>query len=404
MCNISIAPYMPFQRMKIINQQIFSGIDVSFIQMRPNRRFCPICHKCSSRGVSIHDWEERSIRDLNLGQMKVYLHCRYRKILCPTCQKVRIEDLDCFDPYQRVTKRFACYIHDLCKMMTITEVAEHLGLDWKTVKEIDQTFLEEDYGKPNLDGLRILAIDEIAIKKRHQYMTVILDYETGRVVWMTKDRTYESLSRFFKMMTKKQKNNLQAIAMDMWDPYIMAVAFHVPHVKIVFDLYHVVAAFNRVIDAVRNAEYRKASLSSQKIIRGSRYLLLMNKRNIRKKKARQHLNQLLKINTTLSKVYILKDKLKKLWNYSSRAWAEKALDNWCLLARTIHYKIVRQFTNRIERYAYGILNHCLFPINSAKLEGTNNKIKVIKRKAFGFHDTKYFMLKVIQAFDPLNGR
>ncbi len=404
MCNTSIAPYLPYQRMKIISQQVFSGIDVSFINMRPNKRFRPICHQCSSQGVSIHDWEERPIRDLNLGQTTIYLHCRYRKIICPTCQKVRIEDLECFDPYQRVTKRLARYIFKLCKTMTIAEVAEHLGLDWKTVKEIDQTFLEEEYGTPNLNGLRILAIDEIAIKKRHQYMTVILDYETGRIVWMTQGRSFESLHEFFQMMSEEQKSNIEAVAMDMWDPYILAVAFHVPHVKIVFDLYHVVAAFNRVIDAIRNAEYRKASLSHRKIIRGSRYLLLMNRRKIQKREARQHLNQLLTVNTTLSKVYILKDKLKELWKYSSRAWAEKALDNWCLLARTIPHPPIKQFANRIEQYAYGILNHCLFPINSAQLEGTNNKIKVIKRKAFGFHDTRYFTLKVIQAFNPLNGR
>jgi len=401
---LSIIPYFPFERIKLLDQQIVPENNVSYIEASPSLRFHPLCHECSSHAASIHEWKQRLIRDLNLGQVKIYLNCRYRKIVCPICNKIRVEDLDCFHPYQRVTKRLARYIHDLCKKMTVTEVAEHLELDWKTVKEIDQSFLEEEYGTPNLDGLRILAVDEISIRKRHHYMTVILDYETGRVVWMTEGNSFESLHEFFQMMTEEQRNNIQAIAMDMWDPYILAVAFNLPHVKIVFDLFHVVAAFNRVIDVVRNDEYRKASLSRKKIIRGSRYLLLMNKRNIRKRRARQHLNQLLKVNTTLSKVYILKDKLKELWDYSSPVWAQKAIDSWCVLARTVRHPDVKKFADRIERYSYGILNHCRFPISSGKLEGTNNKIKVIKRKAFGFHDKRYFMLKVIQAFDPLNGR
>ena len=93
------------------------------------------------------------------------------------------------------------------------------------------------------------------------------------------------------MMSEEQKSTIQAVAMDMWDPYILAVGFHLPHVKIVFDLYHVVAAFNRVIDAVRNAEYQKASQSGRRIIKGTKYLLVMNRKNIRGRKARQHLNR-----------------------------------------------------------------------------------------------------------------
>lgn len=404
MPQLTIAPYFPFRRMKLVKQKILQEEGVTYISAVPNARFRPICHRCSSLGTAIHDWEERTIRDLSLSDKKVFLRCRYRKIFCPTCESVRIEDLECFDPYCRVTKRMAQYIHELCKVMTVQEVAKHLQLNWKTVKEIDKAFLEEEYGTPKLDGLRILAVDEIAIKKRHRYMTVVLDYETGRVVWMKEEHTCETLSQFFDLMTEQQQESLKAIAMDMWDPYIKAVQDKVPHVKIVFDLYHVVAAFGRVIDAVRNLEYQKASKSNKSVIKGTKYLLLMNKRRIRSRKARQHLNRLLQMNKTLAKLYILKDRLKCLWDYSYQACAQKAMDDWCRMARTIRYPVVRKFADRLERYSYGILNHCSYPINSAKLEGTNNKIKVIKRKAYGFHDTKYFTLKVIQAFAPPNGR
>jgi len=144
-------------------------------------------------------------------------------------------------------------------MLTVAEVADHLELDWKTVKNIDKAFLEVDYGQTDYDGLRILAVDEIAIRKGHQYMTVVLDYETGRVVWMAEGRGSDTLKGFFCEMTEAQRQGLEAIAMDMWDPYIKAVREAAPHVKIVFDLFHVVAAFGRVIDQVRMDEYREAS-------------------------------------------------------------------------------------------------------------------------------------------------
>jgi transposase len=107
--------------------------------------------------------------------------------------------------------------------MTIQEVSRHLGLDWKTVKAVDQKFLEEEYGETDYQGLRILAIDEISIRKGHRYLTVVLDYESGRVVWVGKDRKARTLRRFFSGMTAKQRKQLEAVVMDMWDPYILAV-------------------------------------------------------------------------------------------------------------------------------------------------------------------------------------
>ena len=171
-----------------------------------------------------------------------------------------------------------------------------------------------------------------------------------------------------------------------------------PQAKIVFDLFHVVANFNRVIDKVRNSEYRNASEKDKTVYKGSRYLLLKNRENLKTQQQRQHLKQLLAINETISTVMILKDKLKHLWTYRSRTWATKALDDWCSLARSINHRSVNAFANMLERYRYGILNHCDYPIHSGKLEGVNNKIKVIKRKAYGFHDLRYFTLKIYQAF------
>jgi transposase len=184
----------------------------------------------------------------------------------------------------------------------------------------------------------------------------------------------------------------------MWDPYIKAVRKKVPHPKIVFDLFHVVSQFSRVIDKVRNSEYRKASQENKEVFKGAKYLLLKNRSNVRRKKERRQLQELLKLNEIINSVLILKNKLKHIWSYRSRTWATKALDEWCALAQSLKQRSVTKFANMLDRYRYGILNHCDYAIHTGKLEGVNNKIKVIKRKAYGFQDLRYFSLKIFQAF------
>jgi transposase len=398
MSTLSILPYFPFNRVRIIKQSVSSDSDISQLTAIPDQRFSPKCHVCGSKAQRIHSHEKRSIRDLNIGSTRVWINCSYRKVICASCNRIVVENLEFFEPYIRVTRRLALFIYELCKVLTVKDVAKHFGINWKTVKTIDKYFLEQQYGETDYHDLRILAVDEIAISKGHHYMTVVLDYLSGRVVWVGKGRTKETLIDFFNGMTNEQRQTLEAVAMDMWDPYIHTVKSQVPHVKIVFDLFHVVSSFGKVIDKVRNAEFRKATKQDKDVYIGSKYILLKNKRNIRKKEHREHLKQLLSLNETINTVLILKDKLKHLWYYRSRTWAKKALDEWCLLADTLNHPYVRKFTNMLKRYSYGILNHCDYHIHTSKLEGVNNKIKVIKRKAYGFLDERYFSLKIIQAF------
>jgi len=397
---MSIAPYFPFCRVKLTRQSVASQADMAWLEAEPDERYRPVCHVCGRKSRRIHTWHKRSLRDLNMGAARVWIGCSFRKVYCAACGGVRVEDLEFFEPYKHVTKRLARYIHELCKRMTVQEVADHLGLDWKTVKDIDKAFLEKDYGRTDYSDLVILAVDEIAVHKGHRYMTVVLDYLSGRVVWVGQDRTAETLMAFFDGMTEAQKQRLKAIAMDMWNPYILAVQTKVPHVQIVFDLFHVVSAFHKVIDQVRNDECRKARKKDKAVFQGSKYLLLKNKKNLRPGEERQHLRRLLELNKTLCTVMILKDLLKKIGCYRYRGWATKRLREWCALARTLGHPEVSKFANRLECYEYGILNHCQYRIHTGRLEGVNNKIKVIKRKAYGFHDDRYFSLKVIQAFDP----
>jgi transposase len=394
----SIAPYFPFRRIKIVDQTVTPEATGAHIQMEPDRRFQPICQRCGERASGTHSWTQRKIRDLSFATARTWITCRYRKVFCVHCQGIHIEDLELFHPYLRVTTRLARYIYQLCGFMTVSEVARHLGIDWKTVKNIDKFYLERDYGQPDYKDLRILAVDEISIRKGQNYLTVVLDFLTGRVVFVGKKRKAKTLKRFFNKLTGKQRRAIEAVAMDMWDPFIKAVTDKLPRAKIVFDLFHVVANFNQVIDKVRNSEYRKASKHDKAVYIGAKYLLLKNRKNVRRQSHRQQLKELLALNQVINTMMILKEKLKHIWTYRSRTWATKALDQWCDLARSLENRSVNTFVKMLQRYSYGIINHCDYPIHTGKLEGVNNKIKVIKRKAYGFHDVRYFTLKIYQAF------
>lgn len=402
MSNLSIAAYFPFMRVKITQQTVHDDAESAMIYLKQDLRYRPLCHDCQTPALTVHtQGRRRFIQDLNLATKAVWLDLEYRKVWCERCNGVRVEHLSFCDAGQRVTHRLARYIHDLCKVLTIKEVAKRFDLHPTTVKEIDKSFLAEEFSETDCSGLRILAIDEIALKKGHIYMTVVLDYLTGRVVWMGEGRSMETLDKFFAEMTNEQKAAIEAVAMDMWEAYINRVKHHCPQANIVFDFFHVVQGFGRVIDKIRRDEYLKASQEDREILKGSRYLLLKNEENLTEKQ-RPRLQKLLAMNETLNTVYILKDQLKMVYYYSDRDMVKETLDDWCAMAETVRHPSMRAFINKLRFFEDGILNHADYPIGTSDLEGVNNKIKLIKRRAYGYHDSDYFALKVKQAFPGKN--
>lgn len=400
MSQIQIKTFFKFCKVKVMEQTVDIIKKTVTIKVKPDKRYSPVCHSCKRSTKEIHSYNERTVRDLNILDAKTFLSVTYRTVKCQWCGNV-VEELGIMNPYDRVTKRLANYILELCKFMTIKEVAEHLGLNWKTIKEIHKSYLKEKFSIEDIGYPRILAVDEISLKKRHHYLTVIINWQTGRVLWVGEGRKYETLKAFFDSLTEAQRASIQAIAMDMWDPYIKAVKECCPQASIVFDQFHVVKAFSKVIDKVRNAEYRKANKEGKEVIKGSKYLLLKNKGNLLKEE-RPKIKSLLNLNEAIATVYILKDYLKKLWQYKYPKCAEKAIEHWCSLAYESGIRAVISFAKTLKRYAYGIINHCKFPIHTSRMEGINNKIKVIKRKAYGFHDIEYFSLIIKNAFAFIN--
>lgn len=353
-----------------------------------------ICSSCGQRASFTYDSTMVRIRDLSIFEFKAYLVLDKYRVKCPNCG-VKIEKLDFVDLYSRYTNRFEEYVARLCRITSVKQVADLLELDWKTVKNIDKKYLEKELAIPDYDELRILTVDEISSKKGHHYFTVVMNLEKTKVIWVGKERKKKTLDSFFKELGPDRCKEIQAVAIDMWDPYIASIKEYAPQAEIVFDKFHVINKYSHVIDRVRNAEYKKALEADKDIIKGTKYLLLKNPENL-KIEEKEKLSRLLELNENINMTYILKDDLKRLWAYRDIEFAERFLNSWIERARESGIRALKDFTKTLENYRYGLLNHSKHPIDSAKLEGMNNKIKVIKRVAYGFHDDEYFILKIKQ--------
>lgn len=397
---LSIAPYFPFARVLPVDQEVIEGTThmQSIITLVPSEGAFPICSGCGQESRRLHVYATRRVRDLNLAHARVHLVVPARKLRCAGCQTIRTEGHGFLGPYRRHTVRFEQAVADLCRHLPIKQVAEHFDLSWHTVKEIDKRRLEREVGTPCYEGLRLIAVDEFAVHKGHTYLTTVLDLETGRIVWVGKGRTEATLTGFFEALTPEQRNSIEAVAADMAAGFRNAVERACPDAALVYDFFHVVAKYGReVVDAVRISEARKQDEAGRKLIKGSRYLLLKNAPNLLRSQ-RKSLRELLAANKNLSTVYVLKDQLKRIWEYRHPAWARKALDQWCALAHASGIPELATFARNLCRHEKGIVNHCRYPIHTGRLEGINNKIKVIKRQAYGFRDDTYFILKIMGAF------
>lgn len=342
----------------------------------------------------------KTARDLPISGNDVYLSCEMYNVKCPKCG-IRREKLDFIDRYSRLTVRFETYIFELVSMSTVKNVADKFSMPWETVKNIDKKYLEARFKDIDYGDLKQISINEIANKKGHDYLSVVMDLDTGRVVWVGEGRKEEDIDKFFQTLTEEQKNGINAVSIDMWPAYIKSVKNNCSNADIVFDKFHVVKKFGEVITKLRNAEYYKADEANKDILKGTKWLLLKNKSNL-KLDAKKELRNLLDVNENLAAAYILKEKLSSIWNYRSDVWARKSINDWVAIAEETNIRGIKAFIKMLRKHEYGIISHCKHPISNGKIEGTNNKIKVLKRRSYGFHDTEYFKLKILEACQGKN--
>lgn len=277
--------------------------------------------------------------------------------------------------------------------MTLADVSGLTGLSWDTVKDIVQAQLQHDYGQPRLKDLKFLAIDEIYVGKRKRFYTLVLDLESGQIVWVGHGRGLAALGQFWRRL-RLSKARIQAVAMDMSGAYWAAVLEHLPGVAVVFDRFHIMKLMNEKLDELRRRLVREAAGAMRQTIKGTRYLLLTRAANLAKEKLPK-LADALKLNQPLSQAYYLKEELSLLWEQPSRAAMEDFLRQWCARAMETGIALLRQMAKTLQLHARGILSWWEHRLSSGKMEGVNNKIKTLTRQAYGYRDEAFFILKLL---------
>ena len=281
--------------------------------------------------------------------------------------------------------------------MTVSDLAALTGLSWNTVKDIVKAGLEKDYGKPRLKEIKYLSIDEIYLGREQKFYTLVIDLETGRIVWVAKGRGGESLRKFWRAL-RLSKAKIQAVAMDMSAAYWAAVAENLPDAAVVFDRFHIVKLVNEKLDDLRRQMVSEAIGLMKKTVKGIRYLLLMRRENVQEGQL-PRLDEALKHNEPLFLGYLLKEALGLLWEQPTLAKMKSFLREWCGWAQETGIRQMQQLAKSLTLHAGGILNWWQHRINNGRMEGINNKIKTLLRQTYGLRDERYFTLKLHSLHD-----
>jgi transposase len=354
------------------------------------------CSACGSPKVQSRGHVQRRFRTVPIGQRATLVVLPIPRVECQGCGAVRQVKVPFADPRRSYTSAFERYALELSRRMTIRDVAKHLGVGWDMIKDIQKRDLSRRHAKPKLKHLRHIAIDEIAIAKGHRYLTIVLDLDSGAVVFVGDGKGAKALKPFWKRL-RGGKAKIEAVAMDMSPAYREAVATNLPKAKIVFDRFHVMKLFNEKLSELRRALHREAAdVLQKKVLKGARWLLLKAAENLdeeRDEKAK--LREALALNQSLAVAYYLKEDLRQFWEQPGKKFGTLLLDGWIKRAEASGIKILQGMARTLAAHRSGLLAYYDVMITSGPMEGTNNKIKTMKRQAYGFRDKEFFKLKIL---------
>lgn len=368
------------------------GTTVVRIEQPRKRLRCP---RCGRAEVAARGSVARVFRSVPIGSKPVAIVMDVARVYCPKCNVTRQVQVGFADEYRRHTRAFARYALELTAMATIQDVADHLHVGWDLIKELKKSDLARRYRKPKLRHLKHLAIDEICIGRGRRFRTLVLDLDSGAIVFVGQGKSAEALKPFWKRL-KTSRAKIRAVAADLSPAYTKAVRENLPDAAIVYDRFHVVKLFNEKLSDLRRELYREATDQlEKKILKGTRWLLLKNPENLDDANGeRRRLEEALKINSSLATAYYLKEDLRQFWEQSNRRAADRFLTHWLRKAEASGVRMLKDFAKTLAYHRKGLLAWYSYPISTGPLEGTNNKIRALTRQAYGFRDIEYFILQL----------
>jgi transposase len=322
-------------------------------------------------------------------------------VKCKACG-VKNEKLDFLSDNTKYTLRFATQIGGLCRAMTIKDVARRMNLDWHTVKGLDKIYMNEQLRLAGHPTPRVIGVDEISIKKGHSYRIVVSDLEARRAIWFGgTGRTEADMDLFYAFLGKENAEEIRLAVMDMWKAFRNSTHRHAPQAAILFDKFHILKHLGDALDDIRRSEYKRVTGDDRSFIKGQRYVLLSRRENLTDDR-RKNLERLLQANARLNIAYLLREQFEQLWDYASAADARTFFDAWCDQLRGQDLVPYEKFSAMIERHWDGIAAYSQ-PTHNIPLgfvEGFNNKIRTIQRRAYGLRDEEYLALKILTSRLP----
>jgi len=357
------------------------------------------CPRCGKFHLVKNGYRMRDFRGLPIGGRSVIIRMKVQRYKCKDCGHDRQERIPFATGSRSYTHRFARYVVDLLRSMTLRDVALRLHVNWNTVKEIHTDYLKRRYSPPSLKGVENIGIDEFAVRKGQVYKTIVVDLDTGRIIHVGDGRDAAALDKFWKKV-KRAGIKIKHVATDLSAAYISSVMENCPGAIHVFDHFHVVKLMNEKLDDIRRQVYAvEKDVNKRKVLKGARYLLLRNGKDVMDKKFKNRLDNALAMNEPLSKAYYLKEQLREIWNQPDKKRAGDVLDDWIRQASESKVRQLMVMANTMKAFRRGILAWYDYRISTAMIEGINNKIKVMKRNAYGFRDDKYFALRLYALHD-----
>jgi len=353
------------------------------------------CAACGSRRVVRRGSLVRRFRGLAIGSRAVQIVLEVARVGCADCGVVRQVPIDFADARRSYTHAFERYVLELSQRMTIRDVAQHLHVGWDLVKDIQHRYLSRKFRRIKLKHLRQIAIDEIAIGRGHRYLTVVLDLVSGAVVFVGDGKGADALKPFWKRL-QCSRAKIEAVAIDMSPAYISAVQANLSEAVLVFDHFHIHKLFNDKLSDLRRQLYREATEQLHKdVLKGTRWLLLKNPENLDSTRDEaKRLHDALILNQPLATAYYMKEDLRRVWEQPHYAAGQQVLDDWIRRAESSGIQMLIRFAHTLAAHRSGILNYYRYPLSTGPLEGTNTKIRVLQRKAYGFRDREFFKLKI----------
>ena len=353
---------------------------------------CPVC---GSYNVKRRGKVMRRFRTVPIGSKPVWIELAVPRVFCFLCNIVRQVKVRFACRRRSYTRAFERYALELSQHMTIKDVARHLGVSWDVIKDIQKRNLMRRFAFPQFHKLKQIAIDEISIGKGHRYLTIVLDLKSGAVVYVGKGKGAEALERFWQIL-RRQKVRIEAVATDLSPAYIRAIHTHLPKAVHVFDHFHLIKLYNDGLSDLRRKLYHEAERMQRQVLKGSRWLLLKNPENLDPKhREQERLAAALELNQPLALAYYMKEDLRQIWIQPDKTTATQVLHDWVHRAFASGISTLIKFAKTVALYRSGILAYYDYPISTGPLEGTNNKIKTMKRQAYGFRDLEFFKLKIL---------